>query len=661
MKNKLERIIVILLFVSFFQINVFGKKIEFSVLKDKIAGAWIGQMVGNIYGLPYENKFIDEPGDQKNWPWGYDKSLKMLEKYNGAFSDDDTDFEYIYLMLMEKYGAEPSYEEIREGWMYHVRDRVWLANRATLGLMHYGFTPPYTGYKEYNPHWYQIDPQLINEIWAYTAPGMVKYASDKSAWAARITSDSWGISPTIHYGAMYSMAFFETDIKKLILDAVKYLPNDDRYAQTVLHMVDLYEKYPNSWQDARSELADKYYVNEDEMTKTIWNANLNGACGVLSMLYGEGDWQRTMDIGVSLGYDADNQTATVGGLLGVMYGMKPIPESLSNPFGTWSKPFNDRYINITRYDMPDASIEDMVNRTFEIAVKLACENGGEVITEGNKKYLQINTKAEFNPPLEFGTSPMPRMEVNKVVDYSFSNESNKNNQWLITTGTLPEGLKFNNGQITGTPLKAGKYPLTLALSNQSKTIRKQFTLLVRTNNIAVTADSILTNVRELNEEVLFKSWITFGKPLYAKSVDVINDGVLNGEGSVFYSLASESKIPKIDYFGYQWNEKKNINMIALHTGSVEEFGGWFSSMNIQYLGEDNKWHDVGGFTSTPELPKNDIVFFQPHFVEYIFEFKPVYAKAIRVIGDTKVQEHWNKDTKNTSSFFSITELSVYEF
>ena len=36
-----------------------AQKISKTELKDKIAGAWIGQMVGNIYGLPFENKFVD--------------------------------------------------------------------------------------------------------------------------------------------------------------------------------------------------------------------------------------------------------------------------------------------------------------------------------------------------------------------------------------------------------------------------------------------------------------------------------------------------------------------------------------------------------------------------------------------------------------------------
>ncbi len=75
-------------------------------LHDKIAASWIGQMIGNIYGLPHENKYIDAPG-KENWPYGYSKNLDKLAKYDGAFfSDDDTDVEYMYLLQMEKWGPE---------------------------------------------------------------------------------------------------------------------------------------------------------------------------------------------------------------------------------------------------------------------------------------------------------------------------------------------------------------------------------------------------------------------------------------------------------------------------------------------------------------------------------------------------------------------------
>ena len=85
------------------------KRIALDELRDKIAGAWLGQMVGNMYGLPFENKFIEKEGDESKFPFGYSKSLVKMEQYDGAFSDDDTDVEYLYLMLMEKYGSEPTY------------------------------------------------------------------------------------------------------------------------------------------------------------------------------------------------------------------------------------------------------------------------------------------------------------------------------------------------------------------------------------------------------------------------------------------------------------------------------------------------------------------------------------------------------------------------
>jgi hypothetical protein len=653
----------IFLFFSLIPVIAFAqstKTISMDDLHDKIAGAWLGQMIGNFYGLPFENKFIEQNGPDSDWPYGYTKNLDRLERTGGAFSDDDTDFEYIYLLQMEKHGCEPTYAQLREAWMYHVRDRVWLANRAAVGLMHHGFTPPFTGQKTLNPHWYQIDPQLINEIWAYTAPGMVGYAAQKSDWAARITSDDWAVGPTIHYGAMYADAFFEKNIEKLVLNALKQLPAESRYAETVRDMFNLYKKYPNDWKKARQEMSKKYYENENAMTKTIWNANLNGACGILSLLYGKGDFQLTMDLGCAMGFDADNQTATIGGLLGIIYGASTMPRNLLYPIESWEKPFNDKYINVTRYDIPDAHISDIINRTVKQAENVVLKNGGKKTVRRGKEYLTINTKANFKVPLEFYVGPKPNMTVNHPVEYTFYTEANKTYNWKLKSGMLPEGVSFENGKISGIPQKAGKYSIELSLDNDKTSLTKTFELLVRSENIAFQADTIYTNIRELNSDVLDSCWYTFGKPLYANSVNVINDGILNGEGSVFYSLAAKAKLPKVDYFGYGWKEEKNISMIALHIGSMEEFGGWWSSCNIQYHDENGKWIPVPAFKSTPELPESDIVFFQPHFVEYIFEFDPVKTKAIRIIGDTKVQNHWHKYTKNVSAFSSITELSIYE-
>ncbi|MDP2722219.1 MAG: ADP-ribosylglycohydrolase family protein [Bacteroidales bacterium] len=633
-------------------------KIKVSELKDKIAAAWIGQMIGNIYGLPHENKYVNAPGSE-NWPYGYTKNIDKLKKYKGAFSDDDTDVEYMYLLQMQKFGPEPTYAELRDAWMYHIRDRVWLANRGALGLMHFGYTPPFTGDKDLNPHWYQIDPQLINEIWAVTAPGMIGYAASKSDWAARITSDDWGTQPTIFYGAMYSAAYFEKDIDKLIEIGFNALPKNSRFANTILDMKALYAKYPNDWKLARAEMAKKYYTDEPDMTKTIWNANLNGACAVLAMLYGEGDFQHTLDLSCAMGFDADNQAATVAGLMGVINGMDGLPKDLYLPIEGWTTPFNDTYINITRYDLPDAKISDIIDQTLKETIDLVILKGGSVSGEPGSEVLTINSNAVFNPPLEFYIGPLPEMEVNKPVDFTFYTDANKQYLWTLHSGSLPEGVTFDAGRIAGIPKKSGYYTITLQLANGNNKIVRDFDLLVRNTNLAPTADTIYANVRQLNEKVLDSCWYTFGKSMYAKNVEVINDGNTNGPGSVFYSLAAKSKLPKVDYYGYGWDTPHEISMTALHTGCLEEFGGWFTSLNVQYLDESGKWVPVENTSITPALPKTDIVFFQPHFAEYVISFKPVKTKGIRVIGDTKVQGHWNKYTKQVSGFTSITELSVY--
>ena len=121
----------------------------------------------------------------------------------------------------------------------------------------------------------------------------------------------------------------------------------------------------------------------------------------------------------------------------------------------------------------------------------------------------------------------------------------------------------------------------------------------------------------------------------------------------------KAKIPKVDYYGYGWKKPQKISMLALHTGCLEEFGGWFTSLNVQYQDTSGQWQPVGNINIDPPFPSTDVVFYQPHFVEYVITFPAVESKAIRVIGDAKIQDHWNKYTKNVSGFTSVTELSVY--
>jgi len=634
------------------------KKISVGDYQEKVYASWLAQCVGNVYGLPHENAYIDEPGPE-TFPYGYTENTERLKEIGGVFSDDDTDIEYMYLLAMEKHGPEPTLAQLAELWKYHVRDRVWLANRAALAAMHYGYTPPVTGYRAYNPHWFQIDPQLINEVWAVTAPGMVRYAGAKSGWAARVMDDDWGVEPTIWYGAMYAAAFFESDIDTLIDIGVANLPPDSRFAGTVADMRSLYRKYPGDWKKARQEMAAKYYHQEPLESKTIWNANLNAAAGVLAMLYGEGDFQKTLDLSCAMGFDADNQAATVAGLLGVAFGLDGIPRQLLFPLPElgWTEPLNDFYKNVTRHDMADASLKDMAKRMAAQGELIILKHGGSKIPDSGQEYYLINADAEFVAPLEFPAGPRPLIEVGTRVDYDIPLFGGKAPfEWDIKSGSLPDGLAFADGMLSGEASSPGVFSVTLRVKDQDgKTLTRPLDLVVRGKNLAPAAQEIIANVRETNTERRDDMWLTVPRSLYADQVDVIRDGTRLGDGSTFYSIADTPE-PKKDFYGYEWDDPQSVGLVAYHTGSVEENGGWFTSLSVEYRDEKGEWKPVQELVISPPLPPGRERFNKPHFVEYLLAFQPVHTTAIHMIGDAGGVEHWSR---KRTYFTSITELSVH--
>lgn len=656
---KLRAQLWLLVIAAWLLIGCQGKiTISVEEYQDKVYASWLGQIIGNIYGLPHENQYIDEPGPEE-FPYGYRGwPLKYMQEVNGAFSDDDTDIEYMYLLAMEEKGFEPSYADLTDRWLHHVRERVWLANRAALAFMHYGYTPPVTGMKEINPHWFQIDPQLVNEIWAMTAPGMIRYAADKSGWAARITDDHWGIEPTIHYGAMYGAAFFESDIHKLIDIGTQALPQGSRFVQTVEDMKALHRKYPHDWKRARQEMAEKYYHNEPVETRTIWNANLNGACGILALLYGEGSFQKTLDLACAIGFDADNQAATMCGLLGVVLGTKGLPPELLHPLpeSEWELPFNDLYKNVSRYDMPDASLKDMAARMAAQGEEIILNHGGRKVIENGKAFYLINPDAEFVAPLEFPGAPMPYMEVGKEMEYPFYISGGKPPyQWRVVSGSLPDGIRLHNGVLSGTPTTPGVYLIVLEVSQGGAKIQREFMLVVRDRNLAPVADRILTNVPVPDVERRDAMWLTVARSLYTDDIEALRDGKRLGDGSTYYSISSAAN-KDTDYYGYEWKGSQNVGLLGFHTGSVEENGGWFTSLDVEYRDQEDSWQPVEDLLISPPLMPGGERFNKPHFVEYLLAFKPVQTTAIRMSGEVGGVEHWYS---KLTHFTSITELSAH--
>jgi hypothetical protein len=248
------------------------------------------------------------------------------------------------------------------------------------------------------------------------------------------------------------------------------------------------------------------------------------------------------------------------------------------------------------------------------------------------------------------------MEKSQPVDFKlFVSGGQPPFEWMLTSGTLPPGLTLKNGQLTGTPTETGVFPVTIRIDSGDQTLERDFTLIVRDRNRASDAEAVLANVRKTDTAARDSMWLSVHHTLYADDVAVLTDGVRYGDGSTFYSIDG-THAPKTDFYGYEWKEEQNIGMIGLCTGAVEENGGWFTSLNVQYKDEQGGWKTVEELKIVPELLRGDKPFNKAHFIEYLMVFKPVETKAVRIIGEAGNAPHW---LSKTSYFTSVAEITVH--
>ncbi|CAK9044231.1 Hypothetical protein SCF082_LOCUS25162 [Durusdinium trenchii] len=360
------------------------------VLHDKIMGYWVGQLVGNFMGLPFEFQYNDQPmplEPQTYYDLGSGRAAGLrvnadgrgripqrLNRLQGAYTDDDTDIEFVTLHALENHGLDLNYKQIAGYWKNYVHitvnggDALWFANRVARENMNRGQLPPQTGSQSQNRYWWTIDPQLVNELWSAVYPGMIDKAVERAEWGARITSDSWGTHPTRFYAALYSGAFFSSDVDKLYEIGMSKVPGDSPFHQGLKDIRRWKNESPHDWKPTWYKIKNKYARYPSDCGGFPWNCGvssmINGLMGAMSFLYGEGDFKKTVGVGIAAGFDCDNQAATLGGVIGVMHGANAIPHDLTHRIAgnNWNAPFNNKYVNERRQPLALETGRDLARR-----------------------------------------------------------------------------------------------------------------------------------------------------------------------------------------------------------------------------------------------------------------------------------------------------------
>ena len=303
---------------------------------DKIRGGMLGQIIGDLNGGPYEMKFIDNPGDVKN----YIPSLQ-----NGAWTDDDTDFEWVYLMEMQKNrNIFLSYDTIYDLWKERINRRIWCSNRYARYLMDVGIKPPYTGYITLNP-WaeFNLSGQFLCESYGLIAPAMPQTAAKIGLNYTRVAIDHEPAQTTQFFTTMIATAFVENDINKIIDAGAAALDPKSEILQIVNDMRNWHKQFPDNWRETRRLLKEKYTL-ENGGIRDRNGSKLNAGAVLGGILYGQGDFSETFKFTVNFGWDADCDAATSCTVLGVIKGYRFMMSQ------GWQ--IVDRYRNETRDKMP---------------------------------------------------------------------------------------------------------------------------------------------------------------------------------------------------------------------------------------------------------------------------------------------------------------------
>ena len=247
-----------------------------------------------------------------------------------------------------------------------------------------------TGRIEFNP-WadFNLSGQFVSESWGLISPGMPQTAARIGLHYTHVSVDGEAVQSTQMVDAMIATAFLTNDMEKIVDAGAAALDPKSVMSQIMTDVRAWQKQNPRDWRATRKLTMDKYckYGGHDMRDRNgVW---LNGASTVSALLYGDGDWVQTVRSAFNFGWDADNNAAASGTILGVIKGNKAL---LSQG---WN--IKDLYRDTSRDDVPqNETITSYSDRLVELAKRNILEQGGSQATVAGKSVYRINSETPQN-------------------------------------------------------------------------------------------------------------------------------------------------------------------------------------------------------------------------------------------------------------------------
>jgi len=287
---------------------------------DKVRGAWAGQMIGVCYGAPYEFQSNGKPiiSMMRNWEPG---------RVKGAIIQDDLYVEMTFLKSLETHGLGVTPEQAGKDFGASEYE-LWHANKQGRNNIRAGIMPPRSGHPEVNPHADDIDFQIEADLFGILSPGLPQESNKLCDVFGHIMNYGDGVYGGMFVAGMYAAAYFEDkDVLKVMEAGLACIPDESTYEKCIRDVIKWHAESPDAWLTAWNKLEAKWQDDIDCSPGDPLNidAKINGAYIAMGLLYGQGDFGKTIEISTRCGQDADCNPSSAAGVLGCMLGYNRIP------------------------------------------------------------------------------------------------------------------------------------------------------------------------------------------------------------------------------------------------------------------------------------------------------------------------------------------------
>ncbi|CAG7615616.1 ADP-ribosylglycohydrolase family protein [Paenibacillus allorhizosphaerae] len=305
---------------------------------ERVYAGWLGKVIGVRHG-----------GNIENWTYEriertFGEVTGYLHEFKNFAADDDTNGPMFFLRALDDYtcGPEITAEQMGLTWLNYAPDGhgfYWWGgygksteHTAYVNLKN-GVMAPRSGSIAQNGHAVaeQIGGQIFIDVWGLIAPGNPKLAAEFAEKIASVSHDGNGKYGGMFIAACIAAAFVEKDIRRIIETGLETIPTDCEYVRMTRAVMDFHQANPDNWRDAFHYV--KAHFGYDKYPGHC-HIIPNSAVIILSLLYGEGDFSKSINICNMCGWDTDCNVANVGTIMGVRNGLEGIDAS-------WRKPIND--------------------------------------------------------------------------------------------------------------------------------------------------------------------------------------------------------------------------------------------------------------------------------------------------------------------------------